>query len=81
MVTNAEEIENLANKLTDLQTQQSEIEDGISYRENRGLKKTVKQYSDLLDNSKEQVKTIREQNKLTREQQLDVINRTIQESI
>ena len=68
-VTNQEQIEELANRLTDLQTAQSEIEDGITYRENRGLKKTVKQYDKLLDNSKEQIKTIRSQNQLLRAQQ------------
>lgn len=68
-VDNQDQLEELGTTLTNLQSQQSEIEAGISYRETRGLKKTVKQYDDLLDNNREQVKTIRNQNKLLRDQQ------------
>ena len=68
-ITNQKQLEDLATSLTELQTEQSKIEEGITYRENRGLKKTVKQYDKLLDNSKDQVKNIRQQNKLLKMQQ------------
>lgn len=62
-------IDESAQKVSELQTQAEVLQDAISYRESRGLKKSVKDYDKLLDNSKEQVKEIRNQNKLLKEQQ------------
>ena len=79
-------IDNISNKISELQEEATVMQDTMSFDETRGMRVTLRNYNKLLANSKKQVKLYQQQNKLLKEQQkgMDVTNskyKTIQDQI
>lgn len=73
MISTGIELNQTKRDLEDLQTDATNIQDVMSFRETRGLKATVKDYQKLMKNSAEQIKNIKTQNDLLRQQQAELI--------
>ena len=63
-----DQIDDLGERYSDLQSEQSAIQDNLELREKKGYKTTARDYKRLLKNSKDQKKNIEEQNALLRKQ-------------
>ena len=73
MISTGIELNQTKRDLEDLQTDATNIQDAMSFRGTRGLKATVKDYQKLMKNSAEQIKNIKTQNDLLRQQQAELI--------